>query len=193
MLRSFTFDKEGVVCVCVYVYVYVHVHIYLYCFCLKALESCLNNAVSSAKIPEGRGELTACSCYFPRGICGLNKNIENKNIVLFSRTKTWEKYALSQVHCWRTNKPAVFWQSYYVRWIKLKIWEAKTQWETGCKTESTVPQYTCRISETVQGKATKNSAESLWKQKEPSAILPENMSIINSTCEKEGTSQVAQW
>ena len=63
---------------------------------------------------------------------------------------------------------------------------------TGCKTVLTGPQYTCRISETVQGEGTKSSAKASEKQKEFSAILPEKMSIINSTYENEGTSQVAQ-
>lgn len=63
---------------------------------------------------------------------------------------------------------------------------------TGCKTELTVPQYTCKISETIQGEGTKTQQKVSEKQKEFS-ILPEKMSVVNSTYENEGTSQVAQW
>lgn len=63
---------------------------------------------------------------------------------------------------------------------------------TGCKTELTVPQYTCRIPETIQGEGTKTQQKVSEKQKEFS-ILPEKMSVANSTYENEGSSQVAQW
>lgn len=62
---------------------------------------------------------------------------------------------------------------------------------SGCKTELTVPQYTCRISETIQGEGTKTQQKVSEKQKEFS-ILPED-DVVNSTYENEGTSQVAQW
>ena len=103
---------------CLCVYVYVHVYVYLHCFCLKALESCLNNTVSSAKIPEGRGELTAYSCYFPRGICEF-----------------WEQNKKLRKACFVTgplleDKPTSSVLAVLLCWTKLKIREAKTQWDT---------------------------------------------------------------
>lgn len=69
-----------------YIYVYTRIHVYtpiyvyVYCFCLKAIESCLNNSTSVAKIPERRGKLTVCSCFFPEGhlwILRTEQNVEN--------------------------------------------------------------------------------------------------------------------
>lgn len=63
MLKSFTFEQEGLfVCVCVCACICI-----LILLLFKGIRKLLKATLSSAKIPEGRSELTAYSCYFPKG------------------------------------------------------------------------------------------------------------------------------
>lgn len=97
-----------------------------------------------------------------------------------NRTRSWEKHALSQVHCWRTNQPAVFWQSYYVgqNWKSERPKLNETHWVQNCVNGSSIHLqniWDCQSSAKVSEKV--------------SAILPEKMSFINSTYENEACEQ----